>query len=236
MSRRVLSHKTATARGFVPAADAAEAEGVHPGTIRNRVAAGKYPAGSIAMVKPPDGPPCRYIHQSAVGEGFKRLAAVTMESLAADRLDRVSYCLDVVREVKRRQQTVGGVERLRGKIVETVAHEQGLARVTVYRWLKAYDEGGADALLTKFGGATCRLQRVRRLPSGAEVIPGDRESIKAQAVQDMHDGQATYGGPKRSQIVAAVARKYGVSRQTLYAWVREQDARDLADDIDADCG
>src|SRR3989344_7550258 len=103
---------------------------------------------------------------------------------------------------------------LKGKSVSKICREEGISRVIFYRWVNRYKEKGKKGLgPLPFG----RPRKTARKPK--IDYPRLSSSVRLKMVGEvlLQDGKPT-----------DVAGKYGISRTTLYKWIRRY--REAADD------
>src|SRR3990167_2453280 len=105
------------------------------------------------------------------------------------------------------QQRVKLVEReLTGEPVNAVCREAGVSRVLFYRWIKRYKTFGVKGLAPISSGRP-RKSRTPKYLFPKELLPLERFRMCEEVLS-------------KQRSAASVAKEYGVSRVTLYKWIR----------------
>lgn len=96
---------------------------------------------------------------------------------------------------------------LQGENVTTICKEAGISRVVFYRWLKRYEEEGKNGLLAKSSGRPRKQKNKEKQQVINRLSPNMRLKMIDEVVLQF-------------QNISDVSKKYGVSRNTLYKWLK----------------
>lgn len=95
---------------------------------------------------------------------------------------------------------------IRGESVSNVCNEAGISRVVFYRWIKRYKDKGIKGLTPIKAGRPNKEKKHKVVDEYTELSPNARQMMLQEVID-------------QKQAVTDVARKYGVSRTTVYKWI-----------------
>ncbi|MFC1624968.1 helix-turn-helix domain-containing protein [Patescibacteria group bacterium] len=95
---------------------------------------------------------------------------------------------------------------IRGESVSSVCQDAGISRVLFYRWLKRYKNKGIKGLSPKKAGRPNKEEKYKVVDEFTELSPNSRQMMLQEVIE-------------QKQPVTDVAKKYNVSRTTVYKWI-----------------